>query len=279
MNKMDNPNRDKYLQGDGYQPPVTHSSILVSSSPYLNNAELRELIAQEALRRNGRDLNPLYFLPPLVNEINKVAGYENNLNAILRERELKPEFAAWLDARYFSKYSAEAVAHCAPGTLGAKIHDFIVGSGMNMGFHYNGEPIEDDLQYYLMRTAQSHDIEHMVTGLEPVFFGEAALIYFKAAMEGNYFSPAVAAITHRQILTSNATAFMRCNFHYPHLIPGLIEAMRVGADMASRAKKFFLYIKWEEYYDLPLDALREELGLSGFPVPGAWHWSEEARFG
>ena len=31
----------------------TDSSVLVSSSKYLNNAELRTLISQEMLRRNG----------------------------------------------------------------------------------------------------------------------------------------------------------------------------------------------------------------------------------
>ena len=35
---------------------ATESSTLVSSSPYLNNARLRDLIAQEMLRRNGADV-------------------------------------------------------------------------------------------------------------------------------------------------------------------------------------------------------------------------------
>ena len=278
MNKMDNPERDKYLIGEPYRPS-TESSILVSSSDYLNNARLRDLFAQEGLRRNGWDMNPLYFSPALANTINEVSGYENNLQAILRERELKPEFAAWLDERYFSKYMAEAVAHCAPGTLGAVIHDFIVSSGFNIGFHYNGEPIRDDLHYYIMRCSQSHDIEHMVTGLEPNFLGENALIFLKAYMETNYFSPGGAAINSRQSLTTNALCFRRCNFHYPQLIPGLLEAMRIGTDMATRISKFFLYIKWEEYYDVPLEAVREELGISGFPPKGLWDWSENARRG
>ena len=35
---------------------TTQSSVLISSSPYLNHPELRALIAQEMLRRNGADL-------------------------------------------------------------------------------------------------------------------------------------------------------------------------------------------------------------------------------
>ena len=34
----------------------TESSVLVSSSPYLNHPMLRQLVAQEVLRRNGKDL-------------------------------------------------------------------------------------------------------------------------------------------------------------------------------------------------------------------------------
>ena len=41
----------------------TESSVLVSNSAYLNNAELRHLIAQEMLRRNGSDLPNTAFIP------------------------------------------------------------------------------------------------------------------------------------------------------------------------------------------------------------------------
>ena len=41
----------------------TESSVLVSSSPYLNNARLRDLIAQEMLRRNGADVPNTAFIP------------------------------------------------------------------------------------------------------------------------------------------------------------------------------------------------------------------------
>lgn len=41
----------------------TESSVLVSSSKYLNNADLRHLISQEMLRRNGADLPNTAYIP------------------------------------------------------------------------------------------------------------------------------------------------------------------------------------------------------------------------
>ena len=41
----------------------TESSVLVSSSKYLNSAELRGLVTQEMLRRNGPDLPNTAYIP------------------------------------------------------------------------------------------------------------------------------------------------------------------------------------------------------------------------
>ena len=42
----------------GVMPVDTHSSVLVSSSKYLNNPRLRDWLATIALRKNGPDFPP-----------------------------------------------------------------------------------------------------------------------------------------------------------------------------------------------------------------------------
>lgn len=276
MNKLNNPVRDSYLM-ENAKPLETTSSILVSSSKYLNSARLREALAQEALKRNGPDLPTTYCLPELAQAINACEDYAENLAAIHRERELKPEFAKWLDERYFSNYSAEAIKDCKPGTLGAIVYDFMMTSGMDIGFQYQGEPVQDDLHYYQLRSSQSHDIEHLVTGFEPNPYGENALIFFKAYTEGKYFSPEVAAINGRQILTATGANIIKDCLHYPAIIPHLFEGMAHGINMAKRAKKLFLYAKWEEYWDVAMVDVREEFGLYDAPEHGAWDWTEALR--
>lgn len=278
MNDINNKSRDDYLAG-GYKPLETASSILVSSSKYLNSPRLRHIVAHEALRKDGWDIPVTAMLPEFMHAINELHDYQQDLKAIEEERQRLPEFAAFLDERFISDIRAEDLKNCAPGTLGAEVYAFMTGTGMDINFQRETEIFSDDLHYYTRRSGQCHDIEHIVTGLGPNPWGEMALIFFKATMDSHYFSPAVASIIHRQILTSTGTYFIKTNLHYPQLMPGLLDAFRLGVDMAKRVTRQFLYIKWEEYWDTPLDALRRELNIVGFPPKGAWDWTEEAHRG
>ena len=50
----------------GIETVSTDSSVLVSSSPWLNDARLREWMANESLRRNGHDYPLLYGMATMV---------------------------------------------------------------------------------------------------------------------------------------------------------------------------------------------------------------------
>jgi ubiquinone biosynthesis protein COQ4 len=272
MNKLTNKARDAYLQGQN-EPVTTDSSILVSSSKYLNNAKLRDVIAQETLRKNGWDIPITGLLPDLMLAINEANDYQQDLQAILEERKRLPEFAAFLDERFLSNLQAEDLKDCASGTLGAHVYAYMIETGMNLNFLRDEEAFADDLHYYTRRSGQCHDIEHIVTGLGPNLWGELGLVFFKGAMDTSYFSTPVASILNRQYLTAAGTYFIRTNLHYPHLIGGMMEAIKLGIEMAGRTSKQFLYIKWEDYWDVPLEEVRRELNIYGFPAPGAWDWT------
>ena len=55
----------EYYNGSG-PGFTTESSVLISSSPYLNHPQLRALIAQEMLRRNGAELPNTAYIPDVV---------------------------------------------------------------------------------------------------------------------------------------------------------------------------------------------------------------------
>jgi len=278
MNTVNNKTRDEYLVG-GFKPLTTESSILVSSSKYLNSARLRDVLAHEALRKDGWDLPLTGLLPEFMHAINELHDYQQDLQAVLEERKRLPEFAAFLDERFLSNLQGEDLKRCAPGTLGAEVHEYMTRTGMNINFQREAEEFTDDLHYYTRRSGQCHDIEHIVTGLGPNPWGEIGLIFFKATMDASHFTPAVASIIHRQILTSTGTYFIKTNLHYPHLILGLMDAMRLGVEMSKRVTKQFLYIKWEDYWDTPLEEVRRELNIYGFPPKGSWDWTDAAHRG
>jgi ubiquinone biosynthesis protein COQ4 len=278
MKNINNTSRDQYLAGS-YKPLTTDSSTLVSSSKYLNSARLRDVLAQEALRKDGWDIPTTALLPEFAQAINEVNSYEDDLRAVTQERERLPEFAAFLDERFLSNLRSEDLRRCAPGTLGAEVFEYLTSTGMDINFQREAEVFNDDLHYYTRRSGQCHDIEHVVTGFGPNPWGEIALIFFKATMESNYFSPTVASILHRQILTVTGAYLIKTNLHYPQLVPGLLDAFSLGVEMAKRVPKQFLYIKWENHWDTPLDEVRRELNIYGYPPKGAWDWTDQEHRG
>ena len=167
-----------YLQG-GRKPLTTSSSILISSSKYLNSGRMREVYAALGLQRTGHDLPEAYLVPEFGAALNELTDWPYVFRLIEDERRAKPEFAAWLDARFVSNIKVGDVAHCASGTLGAHVHAFMTGSGFTLDFAFR-DPPKNDYEYFIKRGVQCHDIEHMVTGFEATPLGEYGLMIFTA---------------------------------------------------------------------------------------------------
>ena len=85
-----------YLQG-GRKPLTTSSSVLISSSKYLNSGRMREVYAALGLQRTGHDLPEAYLVPEFGAALNELTDWTYMFRLIEDERRAKPEFAAWLD--------------------------------------------------------------------------------------------------------------------------------------------------------------------------------------
>ena len=259
-----------YLMG-GKQPLKTDSSILVSSSKYLNSGRLREVFAAEGLRKYGNDLPDAYLVPEALQAFGEVADYPHLLGLLEREKRQKPEFAAWLDARFISNIRAEDVAGCAPGTLGARVHDFIVKSGLEIDFMYRGDP-KSDFEYFTKRRTQAHNIEHMVTGFDTDPIGEFALIIATARSYAKYFSLELSQELSKFSMFLVSTGLMRHALHYPKSYALFLEAFAMAVQQGSEWHKPLFYVKWEEYFHWQMADIRRELNIRNAPRDGAWKW-------
>jgi ubiquinone biosynthesis protein COQ4 len=263
-----------YLQM-GAKPLTTESSILVSSSRFLDDAVLRDLHAQSAFAKNGSDIPVTYLSVEYYKAYLKVRDYAAEEAAIAAHKKADAKFAAWLDARFLANYKADAVAHCKPGTLGAMIHDFLVKSGMSMDFLYNGQDIKSDLVYFETRINQSHDIEHMVMGFDVNFGGEIALDMFRLAHDSRFLPDELAQIRNRSMGYAMSTAMMKTALHYPPMMYQFMDCTRIGVEAANRINRDILFLKWEDYYDMALPEVRKALNIIA-PEPNAWDWTDEA---
>jgi ubiquinone biosynthesis protein COQ4 len=252
---------------------TTASSVLISSSPYLNRADLRDLIAQEMLRRNGADLPNTAFIPNVVKILMELENWPRIFQLFEEEKARLPLFKAWLDGRNVSLFSADELKDPKPGTLRAVIHDFVVNSGYSMDHFYQGMEIKTDFDFYMKERTHTHDIEHMITGFETNHAGEVALLAANARALYNYFTPELASFFNRVGAYLKAKTTMKSGLFYPECYKVELEAEDIGAAQGRAWKHPLFLIPYREYLDWQLTDLREEFGITNPPPPGAWAWT------
>lgn len=261
-----------YYNGSGPKF-TTESSTLISSSPYLNHPELRELIAQEMLRRNGPDLPNTAYIPNVVKILMELEDWPRVFQMFEEEKARLPEFKAWLDGRKISLFTTEELTGAKPGTLRAVIHDFVVNSGYNMDHFFQGMEIKTDFDFYMKERTHAHDIEHMITGFETDHCGEVALLAANARALYGYFKPELAAFFNRVSAYLKAKTTMKSGLFYPECFAEELNAEDIGAAQGRAWKHPLFIIPYRDYLDHQITDIREEFGITKAPPSGHWKWT------
>ena len=252
---------------------TTQSSTLISSSPYLNDAALRDMIGQEYLRRNGPDLPNTAYIPDTVKMMMAHEDWARISQLIEEEKQRLPAFRSWLEGRKITLFSQEELAGAEPGTLRYVIWDFVTNSGMNMDFFYQGMEIQSDLDFLLKERSTTHDVEHMITGFEANHAGEIALLKANERAIYNYFRPELAAFMFRTGAFLLTKSKMRCGLFYPDCYKVELEAEEVGMMQGKNWKHPLFIIPYRDYLDWKVADIREEFGITAAPPSGYWDWT------
>jgi len=248
----------------------TESSVLVSSSKYLNHPELRGLIAQEMLRRNGPDMRNTAYIPEVAQAFMQLEDFARIIALFEQEKARLPRFREWCDKRALADFKKNEVEHCAPGTLGAALHDFMVNSGYELDIFYREIEVVNDLTFYLRQTALTHDIEHIVSGFGPNHGGEVALLNANLHAKARYFHPELSAFFNRIQIYLKAKTLMKDGLHYPDAFVLNLEAEHQGAVQGRNWKYPLMLADWRGMVEWSIANIREELGITPVPPEGLW---------
>jgi len=269
-----NGEEDSYYK-EGKPPAHGTTSLLSSASKWLNSAVLRDLFAQENLRRNGDDVGVLQLVPEVMNEFHRLLD-ANELDAIMqRERQRIPEFSAWLDKREITFLNMETADRYKAGTLGAILRDFYRATGFSQILAFGDVAPANDFEFYTKQRTFVHDIEHLVTGFGTDPAGELGMMYLYLPTNAKYFSPELASILNFIHSYLASTWTMRTDLYYPQVMPAFMESISVGLAMASQLRRPLPLEDWTYYFDCPIDDVRRELNITPAD-PNAWAWTEVA---
>jgi ubiquinone biosynthesis protein COQ4 len=271
------PNDDQTSQGEavyylnGRRRIKTDSSVLISSSAWLNEPRIREWVATESLRRNGHDYPLLYGLPQLVKGIDEGRDLERVEALIQEERKKNPKLDAWFEERFISTYTLADLEKNPAGSIGRLLFEHMNALGLSPELdprrmeNPNWAP-KLDVEYYNLRTAQTHDFDHL---LGEVGFDVVAEIFPTGLRTGNMYahvSPDLAG----ELLANNTIImfpwFMRTMLNYPGAWPTMWRNLRHGYDVGEQSDLLFT-TKFEDIMHLSPAEARDAIGMRGLMGP------------
>ena len=274
--KIDYEKQDReYMEGKA-KPLSEYGSVLMTSSRFLNSAVMRDVYAQEGLRKDGLDVPATYMVHQAAMAIGALTDTDECERLVAAEKAKNPEFAAWLDKRSLSDFTLGDLEGYAPETLGGIVHNYLFTNGFDLNHSKRGLVPTTDYTFMQKQRVVSHDIEHIVSGLGPNLIGEHALIACNLKCNYDYFSPELACELTRMSGFLMSTGVMKINLHSPHLMSEYLRAVAIGVEMAGGMKRPLLITDWRDYLDWTIEDIRKDLNILNAQPPGTWEWTNEA---
>ncbi len=246
----------------GVMPVDTESSVLVSSSKYLNNPRLRDWLAMIALRKNGPDFPPQAEMHEFLGILHELRDYDKIEEMFTAERKVNPELDAWFKEGFVSNYKIEEFAQYAPGSLGGVFYEQMTGGDYEIQIVPWSEP-RTQLEFYNLRSGQTHDFEHILFGGGFNFMGELVPYWYRLTNVFKHIRNQELAgeLSVLQIFGSMRYT-IRTMLHYPQVWMTAVNAIQRGIKVGQESDAIFLK-KMETVFHLPLEEARAALGVRG----------------
>ena len=246
----------------GVMPVETESSVLVSSSKYLNNPRLRDWLAMIALRKNGPDFPPQAEMHEFLSILDELRDYDKIEDMFTAERKVNPELDAWFKEGFISDYKIEDFAQYAPGTLGGVFYEQMTGGDYEIQIVPWSQP-KTQLEFFNLRSGQTHDFEHILFGGGFNFMGELVPYWYRLTNVFKHIrNQELAGELSVLSIFGSMRYTIRTMLHYPQVWMTAVNAIQRGIKVGQESDAIFLK-KIETAFHLPLEEARAALGVRG----------------
>lgn len=246
----------------GVMPVETPSSVLVSSSKYLNNPRLREWLAMILLRKNGPDLPPPAEMYEFLGILDELRDYDRVEQMFTDERKVNPELDAWFAEGFHSTYEIDDFKQYEPGTLGGIFYSWITEGNYEIQITPWQEP-RTQMEFYNLRSGQTHDFEHILCGGGFNFMGELVPYWYRLTNVFKFIrNPELAAEVSMIQIFGSLRYTVRTILHYPQVWSTCVDAIQRGMKVGQESDALFMK-KLETAFHLPLQEARAALGVRG----------------
>lgn len=246
----------------GVMPVATPSSVLVSSSKYLNNPRLREWLAMIMLRKNGPDFPPAAEMHEFLGILDELRDYAKIEELFTAERKVNPALDRWFREGHISTYGISDFSDYAPDTLGGIFYKQMTAGDYAIQIVPFAEP-KSQLEFYNLRSGQTHDLEHILCGGGFNYMGELVPYWYRLTNVFKFINnPELAAEVSMIQIFGSMRYTMRTMLHYPQVWQTAVDAIQRGMRVGQQSDALFL-ARIETAFDLPLEDARALLGVRG----------------
>jgi ubiquinone biosynthesis protein Coq4 len=243
----------------GITQMTTASSTLISSSRYLNSPEMRDWVAQELLRKNGPDLPTPSGAFKLSGIIKGMQNYAE-IDAMLEdERKRLPALDRFLSERFTSTYTLEDLAKYPPDSVAGVFYRQIRDGGYQVNIVPPWEA-KGHYDYWLLRSGQSHDLEHIITHGGFDSLGEVVVGLAKLENIYKHFTPELACELAVMQFFASFRFISRMALHYPQVWHDMWAAVDRGRKIGM-ASDLYVIAKYEDVFHLTPAEARKVLGV------------------
>jgi ubiquinone biosynthesis protein COQ4 len=245
----------------GRRQITTESTVLISSSKYLNDIRIRDWVVNQSLKRNGNDIPPTYGIPRLIEAVREVQEHERIEELFLTARREWPELDRWFDERYLSTLKREDMKACPPGSIGGIWYAQLKGANMEVDIIPTFEP-RSSFEYFFLRGVQIHDFMHILAGGGFNELGEIIPAFLKFGNLFRWFEPELAGLLNVQNSLLSLPMLMRNALNYPEVFLLSLDLANYALEVGKNSNALFLY-KYEDWLDLPVEEARARFGVHG----------------
>lgn len=257
----------------GRKKVETASSVLISSSPYLNDARLREWLTNETLRRNGPDYPLLFGIPLMVEAIEELRDEELVAGLIAKERRRNPALDKWFGERFISSFTLGDLGANPAGSVGRLLFDHFTAHGLAPELTPQrmldpGWTPASDIEFFTLRFNQIHDFFHV---LGEIGFDVMAEIWPTGLCTANLFKHVAPELAGELLRLNTLTTFpwfIRTMLHYPAAWPVLWRNLSDGYRVGEQSDLLFT-ARFEDVLHLSPAEAREAIGMRGVMGPSS----------
>jgi len=120
----------------------------------------------------------------------------------------------------------------------------------------------NQFEYYSLRSGQTHDFEHIVTGGNFDILGELVPYFARLANVPRFLDAELAGIVNAGQLLGAFRLMTRTVLHYQAAFPAALAAMQAGTRVGELSGPIFM-ARYEDVFHLPVAEAREALGIRG----------------